>query len=44
MAIRQPNLFNMAHFFALSLATVGEMERSSEPLVQEFPKDESAGV
>ena len=24
MAIRQPNLFNMAHFFALSLATVGK--------------------
>ena len=39
-AIRQADLFNMAHSFALSLATVGEMERSSEPLVQEFLKDD----
>jgi hypothetical protein len=30
----------MAHFFALSLATLGEMERSSQPLVQEFLKDD----
>jgi hypothetical protein len=30
----------MAHFFALSLAILGEMERSSEPLVQEFLKDD----
>ena len=33
------DLFNMAHFFALSLATVGEME-SFKPLVQEFLKDD----
>ena len=38
-AIRQPNLFNPAHFFALSVATVGETQ-SFEPLVQEFLKDD----
>ena len=38
-AIRQPDLFNMAHFFALSLATVGERQ-PFEPLVQEFLKDD----
>jgi hypothetical protein len=37
-AIRQPNLFNMAHCFVLSLATVGS--GAFEALVQEFLKDD----
>jgi hypothetical protein len=37
-AIRQPNLFNMAHCFVLSLATVGS--GTFEALVQKFLKDD----
>jgi hypothetical protein len=37
-AIRQPNLFNMAHCFVLSLATV--RSAAFEALVQEFLKDD----
>jgi hypothetical protein len=39
IATRQPNLFKMAHFSTLSLATVGG-NAAFEPLVQEFLNDE----